>query len=399
MLDKQSYITNKFILIVTQNLPVPYDKRVWFEAKSLQEVGHDVSIICPKGFQLIKSYEMIDNISIYRFSVNSSSKTIYSHIKEYFISLFRIFLTILKIAKKQPIDILQFCTPPDLLFIFGFWCKYIYKSKIVFDHHDLNPELFEVKYGGKIYFKWLMNTIEYFAFKVADVIISPNESYKEIAIKRGNHEVENIFIVRNSIYCRNLHENMIKSNKKITIGYLGEIDKHDGLALLVYALDFLVKENKGIKFICSIIGDGPELINIKHLIEKLKLDIYFTFHGRLWGDDLSQQLNEFDIGVVPDSDNEFNQLSTMGKIFEYMSYSIPMVQFDLKENHRISEGAALFADPDNSTDFGEKLYQLISNTALRIKLGSHALHKIRHDFCWEDQEKNLLNAYQRVINI
>ncbi|MBT7391569.1 glycosyltransferase, partial [archaeon] len=268
-----------------------------------------------------------------------------------------------------------------------------------FDHHDLNPELFNVKYGDKKIFSFIMKIIERFAFKVADVIISPNESYKEIAIKRGNHEVENIFIVRNSIYSRNLHEDMIKSNKKITIGYLGEIDKHDGLSLFVYAVEFLIKENNGIKFICSIIGDGPELLNIKHLVEKLKLDIYFTFHGRLWGNDLSQILNEFDIGVVPDSDNEFNQLSTMGKIFEYMSYSIPMVQFDLKENRRISEGAALFAKPDNSTDFGEKLYQLLSNSALRKILGSHALHKIRHDFCWEKQEKNLLNAYQRVINI
>ena len=278
-------------------------------------------------------------------------------------------------------------------------CRWRYKSKIVFDHHDLNPELFNVKYGDKKIFSFIMKIIERFAFKVADVIISPNESYKEIAIKRGNHEVENIFIVRNSIYSRNLHEDMIKSNKKITIGYLGEIDKHDGLSLFVYAVEFLIKENNGIKFICSIIGDGPELLNIKHLVEKLKLDIYFTFHGRLWGNDLSQILNEFDIGVVPDSDNEFNQLSTMGKIFEYMSYSIPMVQFDLKENRRISEGAALFAKPDNSTDFGEKLYQLLSNSALRKILGSHALHKIRHDFCWEKQEKNLLNAYQRVINI
>ena len=365
----------------------------------MQEVGHHFSIICPMGIQFIKSFEMIDNISIYRFSVNSSSKTIYSHINEYIVSLYKIFLIILKITKKQSIHVLQFCTPPDLLFIFAFWCKYRYKSKIIFDHHDLNPELFKVKYGDKRIFNFLMKVIEQFAFKVADVIISPNESYKEIAVKRGKHSVENIFIVRNSIYCRNFHKKLNDSNKKIIIGYLGEIDKHDGLSIFVNAIDFLTKEKNEHNILCSIIGDGPELLNIKHLVEQLKLNTYFIFHGRLWGDDLSQKLNEFDIGVVPDSDNEFNQLSTMGKIFEYMSYSLPMVQFDLKENRRISTDSALFAKPDDIYDFGDKLYLLINNSTLRKKLGSHAFHKIRHDFCWEKQEKNLLNAYQRVINI
>jgi hypothetical protein len=38
----------KKVLIIVENLPVPFDRRVWQEATTLSKNGYTVSIICPK---------------------------------------------------------------------------------------------------------------------------------------------------------------------------------------------------------------------------------------------------------------------------------------------------------------------------------------------------------------
>ena len=37
------------ILIIVQNLPVPFDRRVWLECRALTAAGYDVTVVCPKG--------------------------------------------------------------------------------------------------------------------------------------------------------------------------------------------------------------------------------------------------------------------------------------------------------------------------------------------------------------
>jgi len=45
------------ILIIVQNLPVPFDRRVWQEANTLRRSGFGVAVICPKSKMYAKSYE------------------------------------------------------------------------------------------------------------------------------------------------------------------------------------------------------------------------------------------------------------------------------------------------------------------------------------------------------
>ena len=55
-------MANKRVLIIVENLPSPFDRRVWQEATTLTTHGYTVSIICPKGKGYEKSYEEIDGI-------------------------------------------------------------------------------------------------------------------------------------------------------------------------------------------------------------------------------------------------------------------------------------------------------------------------------------------------
>ena len=54
------------MLIIVENLPVPIDRRVWQEARTLRDAGYQVSIICPKGFGFQKSRETLEGIEVYR---------------------------------------------------------------------------------------------------------------------------------------------------------------------------------------------------------------------------------------------------------------------------------------------------------------------------------------------
>ena len=50
-------------LLIVQNLPVPFDRRVWLECKALTAEGYDVTVVCPKG-KGDPSYEVVDGVKL-----------------------------------------------------------------------------------------------------------------------------------------------------------------------------------------------------------------------------------------------------------------------------------------------------------------------------------------------
>ena len=50
------------VLIVVQNLPVPFDRRVWLEATTLTRAGYQVSVICPKAKGFTRSFEVLEEL-------------------------------------------------------------------------------------------------------------------------------------------------------------------------------------------------------------------------------------------------------------------------------------------------------------------------------------------------
>ena len=109
----------KKVLIIVENLPLPFDRRVWMEANTLVEAGYQVSIICPKGKGFEKPYECINKIHIYRHSLPSEISSAFGYIREYSVALYHEFRLAVKIKRKYGFDIIQICNPPDILFLAG----------------------------------------------------------------------------------------------------------------------------------------------------------------------------------------------------------------------------------------------------------------------------------------
>src|SRR5690349_3451492 len=183
----------KRVLILVENLPSPFDRRVWQEAGALRDAGYTVSIICPTGRGCEKKFEAIDGIDIWRYDLPTEAEGALGYLLEYSAALFWTFLLSLKVAFGKGFDAVHACNPPDLFFLIGAFYK-LFGKKFVFDHHDANPELYIAKFGRKDFLYRAMLLLEKLTFKFADVSIATNLSYRRIAVERGGMAPEKVFV-------------------------------------------------------------------------------------------------------------------------------------------------------------------------------------------------------------
>lgn len=393
-------LTGKKILIIVENLPLPFDRRVWQEANSLISAGAEVSIICPKGKGYEKPYECLNNIHIYRHNLPAEGNGVIGYLKEYSAALFWEFLLSIKILFKHGFDVIQACNPPDLIFLVALPFKLLGK-KFVFDHHDINPELYIAKFGKKNIFYMLMLLFEKLTFKTADISIATNESYKKIAISRGSMPIDKVTVVRSGPKLDRLKilspNYELKYGKSILISYVGVIGQQEGIDHLLESLSLLVNKYDRKDFHCTICGGGPALDSMIEYAEKLNLNTYVDFTGRIPDEHLLSVLNTADICVNSDVWNEMNDKSTMNKIMEYMALGKPIVQYDLAEGRFSAQEASLYAKPNDRVDFAKKIIELIDDQVKREEMGCYGKKRIESELQWKYEEPKLISAYKKLF--
>jgi glycosyltransferase involved in cell wall biosynthesis len=395
-----SVFAGKHILIIVENLPLPFDRRVWQEANALKQQGAYVSIICPKMKGYTKSFETINGIDIYRHPLPVEASGAIGYLMEYSVALFWEFVLSFKIFLKRRFQVIQGCNPPDLIFIVALFYK-IFGVKYVFDHHDINPELYIAKFQRKDIFYKLMVLFEKLTFKTANFSIATNGSYKEIAIRRGKMKPDDVTIIRSGPALDRLKLNdgnpIYKKGRNFLVGYVGVIGEQEGLDLLVDAVQYISQKRSDIQF--AIVGSGTELEQIKRLVAQKNVADYVDFYGRVNDQLLTDILNTCDICVNPDKPTEMNNLSTMNKIMEYMALRKPIVQFDLKEGRISAAEASLYANHHDIGDFGDKIMLLCDDEAMRKKMGQFGYERIVNELSWEFESKKLVAFYQRVLGM
>jgi glycosyltransferase involved in cell wall biosynthesis len=389
----------KHILIIVENLPVPFDRRVWQEANTLKDNGAKVSIICPKMKGYSASFEVINGIDIYRHYLPFEARGSLGYLLEYSTALFWEFLLSWKIYFKKRFHVIHGCNPPDLIFLVALWFKLL-GVKYVFDHHDINPELYLAKFNRKGFFYKMMLLFERLTFATASYSIATNDSYKEIAIRRGRKPDQKVQVVRSGPKLDRLKllppDNQYLKGRKFLIGYVGVIGEQEGIDLLLESAKYIISIRQDIQF--AIIGDGTSLGMLKKLTSEMRLSEYIDFYGRVPDDLLIAILNTADICVNPDRPTEMNNLSTMNKIMEYMALMKPVVQYDLKEGRFSAMDASLYAACDDTTDFAKKILQLVDDPELRAKMGRFGYERVLKELSWEHEKEKLVSLYNRILN-
>jgi len=388
------------VCIIVENLPVPIDRRVMQEARTLRDAGYRVSIICPKGSGFQKSRETLEGIEIYRHWLWEASGPL-GYLLEYCWALAAQFLLSLRIYARTRFRVIQACNPPDTIFLIGVFFK-LFGVRFIFDHHDLNPELYEAKFHRRGLGYKLVCWAERLTFRCADVSIATNESYREVALTRGNMRRERTFVVRS---CPDLAKIRIqppqpdlKEGRRHLVVYLGVMGHQDGLDLLLASIVYLTKLRNCEDTLFVLIGSGPELPQLKVLASRKGLDGLVKFTGRLPDEDVSAYFSTAAFGVAPDRDTPMNDKSTMNKILEYMAYGLPVVLYDLTEGRRSAGDAALYARRDDPEDFAQKVMSLLDSGSLRAELGARGRKRIEEKLNWENEKPALLAAYAAALN-
>ena len=389
------------ILIIVENLTVPLDRRVWQEARTLKEAGYTVSVVCPKGGKYTAPYELLEGIHVFRHPLPYEADGALGYALEYSWALAWEFALSVKAYFKVGFDAVQACNPPDLLFLIGGFWKYLFGKRFVFDHHDINPELFEAKFGKQGRFHRLLLWLEKLTFRTADVSIATNETFKDIAVRRGGMSPERVFVVRSipdlTRFKRVAPKLELKNGRKSLIGYVGIMGAQDGVDLLIDAMDTLVNVNGRRDVQCAIVGSGTELPRLEAMVAEKNLADFVTFTGFLSGEPLLQAFSTFDIGVIPDPKNTYNDKISMNKVFEYMTLGIPFVGFDLIETRKASGEAALYAHDNNPADLAAKMARVLDDVDLRGALSEEGASRARALLKWETERARLLAAYELAL--
>ncbi|HET9861974.1 MAG TPA: glycosyltransferase family 4 protein [Steroidobacteraceae bacterium] len=394
-------VRGRRVLIIVENLPCPFDRRVMQEARTLAASGYQVSIICPKAPGYEKSFERIDGIDIHRHPLPREADGALGYALEYGVALLMEFWLSVKILFGRGFDIIHACNPPDTIFLIGRFYK-LFGKKFVFDHHDINPELYEAKFNRRGLGYRLLGALERMTFRTADLVISTNESYRQIALSRGGVPPERVFVVRSGPDLTRMKivpaNPALKQGRKYLVGYVGVMGKQEGIDLLLQAVQLIVKHLGRTDIQFGLVGGGTELESMRRLARDLGITEYVTFTGRVPDAELLEMLNTADICVNPDRANDMNDRSTMNKVMEYMALGKPLVQFDLTEG-RVSAGdAAWYARPNDVADLAQKMVALLADEDARQRMSASGRERIEHVLSWQHEAPRLLAAYEHLLN-
>lgn len=390
----------KRVLIIVENLPVPFDSRVWKEATSLRDNGYDVTVICPRGKGYAKNYEDLEGIRVYRHPAPSEGDGPAGYVWEYACALFWEALYAAWIYCRHGFDVLQGCNPPDDIFLVALPFKLL-GVKYIFDHHDANPELYFSKYGRRGFFYRAQVWLERMTYRCADVVIATNDSYKRLAMTRGEKAPEDVFVVRNGpdldIFKAVAPNPSLKHGKPYLVGYVGNMSIQEGLDILLDVALYLKNQGRGdIHFTC--VGGGPGLAGLRKLVEEKDLKGTVNFTGRISDEQLLEILSTADVCVNPDKPCEMNDISTMIKIMEYMALGKPIVQFDSTEGRFSAKESSLYSSRDNRVqDFAANILWLLDNPDKRIQMGEFGRRRVETELAWQYSIPNLLAAYERAF--
>ncbi len=389
------------VLIIVENLPVPFDRRVWMEATTLQKAGYQVSVICPTGNGFEDEYEVIEGVHIYRHPLPTEVSSVTGYLREYSWAVNWEFRLAQRVWKERGFDIVHICNPPDLLFLVAAWYKLFHGVKVIFDHHDLSPEMYEAKYQRHDIFYHGLRLAERLTYLTADLAIATNESHRTVALTRGHKQPEEVFIVRSGpdlSRFRMMTPNPIyRNNRTYLVGYAGVMGEPEGIDYLLKAIQYIVYEKQRQDSHFMLIGSGPVIEKLKALSQELKITDFVEFTGFQTGDAFLERLSSCDMCVEPSPTSSYNENCTMNKILEYMAMAKPIVQFDLREGRRSAEAASVYAKPNDFLEFADKILAMLDAPAeQREQMGRDGRRRMEDMLEWRHQAPKLLAAYEAL---
>jgi glycosyltransferase involved in cell wall biosynthesis len=388
------------VLILVQNLSVPFDRRVWLECQSLIAAGFRVAVVCPKA-PGDPTYYRLNGVDLYKYPSYAPGTSGLTFVLEYIYSFLATLFLSLRASMSGRFAVVQTCNPPDLFWPIGLLFRILHGSSFVFDHHDLCPELYECRFpdGNRLIYRAL-RLMERRTARTADHVISTNNSYQQIVRERDGIALKNMTVVRTGPDMAKLRRTTadptLRRDKPHMAAYIGVMGPQDGVDLVLEVANHVVHHlgRRDIGF--TLIGAGDCFEDLVALSQRLDLSEFVTFTGRAPDAEVAAILSTADVGISPDPKNPLNDVSTMNKTMEYMAFSLPVVAFDLRETRFSAGDAAVYATPNDVSEMAQLLVDLIDDEPRRREMGDFGRARVEQELAWNHQAPLYVEVYESL---
>ena len=393
----------KRILIIVQNLPVPFDRRVWLECQALRQAGFEVAVVCPKA-PGDPSFAVIDGVELYKYPPYAATGSTLSFVVEYVYSFVATLWMATRAARVRPFAVVQTCNPPDIFWPIGALMRRLHGSSFVFDHHDLCPELFESRFpdGNRLVYR-LLRFLERRTVRTADHVISTNDSYRSVVIGRDGAAPDRVSVVRTGPDPNRLvkvgPDPALRRGRAHLAAYIGVMGPQDGVDVLLEVADIVVHRWGRHDISFTVMGSGDCFDDLVAQRDRLGLDDFVEFTGRVPDEVVARVLSTADVGISPDPKNPLNDVSTMNKTMEYMAFGLPVVAFDLRETRVSAAEGAAYATPNEVDEMARLLLELVDDEPRRRAMGEFGRARVEHELAWSHQAARYVGVYNQLTGV
>ena len=370
----------KVLSIVLNNFK--NDSRVLKENISLQNAGYHVKVVALHE-EPLKEFEKVQCIPVHRVKLKTRAWSKYPLVQliKYLEFIYRV------IKKYRKTDILH-CNDLNTLPAGVFAKMFNRKLKLVYDSHEY--AINDTPYESKISI-WLKYFIERILIQFADKVITVSNS-----IANEYKRLYNIPKPSLILNCPRYHEQQkkdifrnefnIRSDQNIFL-YQGGLSHGRGIEILLETFKIIDDDNSVIVFM----GYGPLEGLIKESSKEYE-NIYF--HPAVPPDELLDFTSSADFGISTIEDSCLSYRYCLpNKMFEYLMAGIPVLVSNLYEMKNLVEQyqIGIVATSNSVKGFTKSIEESLNQDYLRIV---ENVEKSRKLFCWEEQEKVLLDVYK-----
>jgi len=268
------------------------------------------------------------------------------------------------------------------------------KATLVYDSHEYFTEVPELQ--GRKLVQNIWKSIERFIFPQLKYVFTVNESIAKLYQEEYKVEVKvlrNVPILKHIKNLKSKKELGIPSDKKIILLQGSGINMDRGAEEAVEAMRYI--ENA--MFI--IIGSGDVIGKLKEMTKMLNVDKKVTFIKKLFPEELFNYTVHADIGLTLDKATNINyKFSLPNKLFDYIHAGIPVLASPLPEIKNIFDKYNIgeFIENHSPKHIAEKINYMLSDEE-KIKLWKKNTALAAQEYCWENEEKKLIEIYTPFI--
>lgn len=387
-------------LFLIENVSFTYDSRVRRQTDALLQAGVSVAIVSPAApgepFHAIEQ-----GMNVYRYRKPSWGQGFAAHLAEYAVSVVMHTALALYVFWRHGFDVIHVANPPDLLWIVAAPYKLLGK-RFIYDHHDLVPELYQVRFGGGIVSRIVL-AMERISFKLADHSIATNDTFRSIAIERGGMSPDRVTVVRNGPRLALDFPEVEPCPKaralgRIVVGYLGIMNPQDHLENFLRMAQIIRIERGRSDIGFVMVGSGDSFPGLCAMRDTLGLKGAVLMTGSLPWREVLATISAADVCVQPDPPTPFNRHLTMNKLMEYMALRKAVVAYDMPETRVSGADAIRYVAHDATVnELADAVLGLADDAATRLALGQAARRRVETTLAWEHQAQHLIRVYEDLF--